>query len=144
MKLYTSYWAMVRHFPRNLISLSTVVWPPRYEVKDSTGNPAIIVTCNPVQPGESCEGLCHGKPCDTSPDKCKFLRTYRKQLEKLDVSVFVDSLNHLHDTICQMEGFKDVDFAFLFYERADNKCSERWPLQDWLRTHNIEIEEWKK
>ena len=144
MKLYTSYWAQVRHFPRNLISLSTVMWPPKYEVKDSTGNAALIVTCDPVRPGEKCAGLCGGQPCDGSPDKCKFLRTYREQLEELNINDFMDKLQSLHDVICKVEGFDDVDFAFIFYEKYDNPCSERWPFQDWVRAHGIEIEEWKK
>lgn len=144
MKLYTSYWAQVRHFPRNLISLSTVMWQPKYEVKDSTGNPALIVVCNPVRPGVMCEGLCHGQPCNDTPDKCEFLKTYRVQLEQLDIGDFMRLMQKLHDTICVGEGFDDVDFAFIFYEKYDNPCSERWPLQDWLRAHDIEVEEWNK
>lgn len=29
MNLYTSYWAMVRNFPKNLVGLNTTMWPPK-------------------------------------------------------------------------------------------------------------------
>ena len=144
MKLYTSYWAQARHFSHNLILLSTVTWMPKYSIKDSTGEPAIIIKCDPVRPGPECEGLCCGQPCDGTPDKCKFLRTYREQLEKLHIPTFMDNLQRLHDIICKNEGFDDVDFVFMFYEKYDNLCSERWPLQDWLHVHGVEVEEWEK
>lgn len=30
MKLYTSYFAQLRNFPRNLVGLSTAVWNPKW------------------------------------------------------------------------------------------------------------------
>ena len=30
MKLYTTYYYQIRNFPRNLIGLSTAMYPPKY------------------------------------------------------------------------------------------------------------------
>ena len=53
-------------------------------------------------------------------------------------------INKLHDIIQEQEKINDVNFAFIFYEKYDNPCSERWPVQEWLRAHGAQVEEWKK
>lgn len=146
MKLYTSYWAQVRHFPNNLIILSTVIWEPKwYKIGDVDKNGVISLRCRPLIPGKECEGLCEGKCNPKHPKDCAFLKTYREQLDKIDFNDFMDKLLDLRARL--LDDFpdrKDFDFAFVFYEKWDNPCSERWPVQDWLRTHSIEVEEWKK
>lgn len=146
MKLYTSYWGQVRNFPKNLVILSTVIWEPKwYNVGDVDKNGVISLRCRPLVPGEECEGLCEGKCNPKHPNDCAFLKVYREQLEKIDLDDFVDKLLDLRARL--LEDFpdrEDFDFAFVFYEKYDNPCSERWAVQDWLRSHGIEIEEWKK
>lgn len=145
MKLYTSYFYQIRNMPRTIICLSTVYSPPKYEVKDSTGQPAIIIRCNPLIPGKACEGLCEGKCNPKHPKDCAFLRVYREQLDKIDFNDFMDKLLDLRARL--LDDFpdrEDFDFAFVFFEKYDNPCSERWPVQEWLRAHDIEVEEWKK
>ena len=144
MKLYTSYWYNVRFFPRNLICLSTVVWPPKYQIKDSTGRPAIIVDCPPLKPGAACEGLCDGHCANKHPWDCDFLKTYRCQLDKIDIDIFKSTLEHIAEKIKKNEGFEDVDFAFIVYEAERNKCSERQEILAWSRDNNLGIEEWRK
>lgn len=146
MKLYTSYWGQVRNFPKNLVVLSTVVWEPKwYNVGNVDKNGIISLRCHPLVPGEECEGLCEGKCNPKHPNDCTFLKAYREQLDKIDFNDFMDKLLDLRARL--LDDFpdrEDFDFAFVFYEKYDNPCSERWAVQDWLRAHNIEIEEWKK
>ena len=144
MKLYTSYWAQVKNFPKNLVALSTAVWEPKwYNVGGVDKNGIISLRCRPLRPGHSCDGLCDGRCEPRHPQDCAFLREYRKQLDAID---FDDFIQHLLDLQARLlEDFpdrKELDFAFIFFEKYDNPCSERWVVQDWLRAHGVEIEEW--
>ena len=76
MKFYTSYWAKVKVFPRNLVGLNTTVWPPKWRPLGKDKRGVIIVDCPPFKPGKKCEGLCNGKCSIKRPDKCAFLQTY--------------------------------------------------------------------
>ena len=138
MKLYTSYWAQVRNFPKNLIGLNTTVWPPKWRPLGKDNNGVWVIDCPPVKPGAACEGLCNGKCANKTSPNCAFLQTYRKQLAALDINTFLSKLAHLKERIEKGENLTDVDFAFIVFEAPRNKCSERWALQDWLQ-----IDEWK-
>ena len=144
MKLYISYFYQVRFFPRNLVSLSTVVWPPKYLIKDSTGQPAIIIDCPPLKPNKNCEGLCNGNCIPKHPHNCAFLQTYYRQLQEINIANFLLKLEILGNTIKIQEGFKDIDFAFIVFEAPKNICSERVMLFKWLQENNIEVTEWTK
>ena len=144
MKLYTSYWAQVRNFPRNLIGLNTTVWPPKWRPFGKDKNNVFVIDCSPLKPGSECAGLCNGKCTPKHPEKCKFLETYSNQLNNIDFNYFKFQLQKLHDDICVGEELKEVDFAFIVYEAPNNPCSERWPIQNWLRANGIEVEEWTK
>ena len=147
MKLYTSYWAQVRHFPSSLVILNTTIWPPKWygPLGKVDKNGVISLTCSPLQPGKSCEGLCRGpEMCKGhKPDQCSFLREYRKQLDAIDFNDFMGRLLDLHARLCEDFHKDDFDFAFIFFEKYDNPCSERWAVQDWFHSHEIEISEWK-
>ena len=143
MKIYTSYWAQLRNFPPNLVALSTVVFEPKwYRVGGKDKNGVISIRCNPFRPGKECDGLCNGKCNPRRPEVCEFLKTYRKQLDRLDVKQVLQRLTELAAAIKLDEGFDDVDFAFIVFEKYDNPCSERWPIQAWFRENGVEIEEW--
>ena len=144
MKLYTSYWYNVRFFPHNLICLSTVVWKPKYPVKDSTGQSPIIIDCEPFKPGKSCEGLCDGKCIPKHSYDCAFLKNYREQLKQISGEEFLNHLNHLEKEICKQEGFDSVDFALIVYEKPSNPCSERQAILEWADYNGLAIEEWRK
>lgn len=141
MKLYTSYFYQIRNFPRNLIPLSTAVWNPKYTLKDSTGQPALLIDCPPLKPGIECDGLCDGKCANKTAPNCKFLQTYRKQLEAIDKNAFMSKLEQLKAQIEKGENLTDVNFAFIVFETPKNKCSERWAIQNWLGN---EVSEWTK
>ncbi len=145
MKFYTSYYYQLRNFPKNLIGLSTAIWPPKYlnlGIPDVRG--VICTNCPPLQPGPECAGLCDGKCAKKDPANCTFLKTYRKQLDKIDFKYFISHIYQLHEQIAYNSDIKEFDFAFIVYEAPNNPCSERWPIQDWLRANGIEVEEWTK
>ena len=144
MRLYTSYWAMVRFFPKNLVGLNTTVWPPKWRPLGKDKRDVIVLDCPPLKPGAECEGLCRGTCEPKHPEDCKFLEVYYNQLTKIDINKFCNNLSRLHNQICKDEGYDDLDFALIVFETPTNKCSERWPLQKWLKNNGIEIEEWHK
>ena len=145
MKIYISYWAMVRHFPKNLIGLNTTIWPPKWRPLGLDKNGVRIINCPPLQPGLECEGLCEGKCNPKHPKDCQFLKTYRAQLDKIDFNNFILHLNNFKNLfLSENSEYDDVDFALIVYEKYDNPCSERQPLKDWLHAHGQEGEEWQK
>ena len=144
MKIYTSYFAQLRNFPPNLVGLSTAVWNPKWLNPGRDKNGAIWLDIPPLKPGKECNGLCNGKCIPKCPDSCKFLKTYRKQLDKLDYKEIMRKLENLAAKISASEGFQEIDFAFLVYEKYDNPCSERTIIQQWFKDNGMEIEEWKK
>lgn len=143
MKLYTSYWAQVRNFPRNLVGLNTTVWPPRWRPLGQDKRGIWVIDCPPLKPGKQCEGLCNGKCNPKHPKDCAFLQTYKKQLNNELTPNFFIILNNLAKKIKAKEHLDDIDFAFIVFEKYDNPCSERWPIQEWFKEHNMEIQEWQ-
>ena len=143
MKIYTSYWAQVRNFPKNLVGLNTTVWPPKWRPLGKDKNGVIVVDCPPMKPGAACEGLCHGDCNPQHPDDCRFLETYFKQLSRIDMNDFYKHLSNLAEKIVVNEKLDDIDFAFIVYEAPTKPCSERWPIQMWLKNNGIKVEEWQ-
>ena len=144
MKLYTSYWAMIRNFPKNLVGLNTTIWPPKWRPLGQDKNGIWVIDCPPLKPGKECEGLCNGKCNPKYPQDCKFLKVYYEQLKEIDYFKFMNKLFDLHDKICENEGFDELDFAFLVYETPQNPCSERAIIQKWFHENEMKIEEWHK
>ncbi len=143
MKLYTSYWAQVRAFPKNLVGLNTTVWPPKWRKLGQDNRGIWVINCPPLVPGHNCDGLCNGKCNPKHPQDCEFLKQYTKQLEAINFDAFAHKLQKLHDIISE-DAKEDIDFAFIFFEKYDNPCSERWVVQEWLKNHNVKVEEWNQ
>lgn len=143
MKLYTSYFAQLRKFPQNLVGLSTAHWNPKWRPMGKDKRGVICVDCPPFKPGRECDGLCEGKCDPKHPQDCAFLKAYKAQLDKISLTSIREHLEKLAAQIALDEGFEDVDFAFLVYETPSNPCSERVPIQQWFKEHNIECEEWQ-
>lgn len=144
MKIYTSYFAQIRNFPHNLVGLSTCRYNPKWLNPGRSQNDVIWLDIPPLKPGKSCDGLCNGKCAPKHPNDCDFLKTYRKQLDKIDFKMFIKHLEVLAQTIQLGENLKEVNFALLVFERWDNPCSERVIIQQWFKDNGMEIEEWKK
>lgn len=144
MKLYTSYYYQLRNFPQNLVALNTTIWPPKYVKlgeKDKRG--VILIDCPPLKPGIECEGLCNGKCDPKHPYDCNFLKVYYNQLQKINFEKFFAHLNVLKNKIEHEENISDISFAFIVFEAPTNNCSERWMIQKWIKSNNIDIEEWR-
>jgi hypothetical protein len=109
--------------------------------KDKRG--VICVDCPPFKPGHECEGLCNGKCEPKHPEDCAFLKAYKAQLDKLNITRIQNSLGKLAKQISYDEGLQDIDFAFLVYETPSNPCSERVAIQQWFHEHGMPIEEWQ-
>ena len=144
MKFYTSYFAQMRNFPKNLIGLSTAVWNPKWLSKGRSQNGIIWLDVPPLKPGPECEGLCFGKCEPKHPQNCEFLKTYRAQLDKIDFKDFISKIEELRNEVCAGEKFEDIDIAFLVFEKYDNPCSERIVIQQWFKDNGMEIKEWMK
>ena len=142
MKIYTSYWAQVRNFPKNLVGLNTTVWPPKWRPLGQDARGVWVIDCPPLKPGRDCEGLCRGACNPPHPEDCTFLQTYYNQLCKFDFNDFLNSLGKLKLKICEGEALDDVDFALIVFEAPTRSCSERGPLQKWLKSHDVDVEEW--
>ena len=142
MKLYTSYFAQLRKFPANLVGLSTAHWNPKWRPMGKDKRGVICVDCPPFKPGRECEGLCNGSCNPKHPEDCAFLKAYKSQLDKINLTQFQNSLGKLASQIAHDEGFQDVNFALLVYETPANLCSERGPIQQWGKEHGLNIQEW--
>lgn len=142
MKLYTSYFAQLRNFPKNLVGLSTAHWNPKWRPMGKDARGIICVDCPPFKPGHECDGLCNGKCNPKNPEDCAFLKAYKAQLDKVNITSFMNSLGKLAAQICCDESLTDIDFALLVYETPTNPCSERVVIQQWAKEHDIDIEEW--
>lgn len=143
MKIYTSYFSQLRKFPTNLVGLSTAAWNPKWRPMGKDKRGVICVDCPPMKPGHECEGLCAGKCDPKHPQDCAFLKTYKSQLDRINLTQFQNSLGKLATQIASDEGFNDVDFALLVYETPTNPCSERWPIQQWGKENGLNIQEWQ-
>lgn len=136
MKIYTTYWGQIRHFPTNLVGLNTTVWPPKWRPLGTDNRGVTVLNCKPLVPGHECEYLCRGTCNPPHPHDCSFLQTYRKQLDKINFNEFYTYIEELS------KKYNNADFAFIVFEPPTRDCSERIPIQNWFRDNGIEIEEW--
>lgn len=99
----------------------------------------------PFMPGEECSDLCRGpETCNSKPPMCRFLLTYRTQLNKLDFVSIMERFNILADKIKTKEHFNDVDFALIVHEAPTKQCSERGVIQSWFKDNGVLVPEWYK
>lgn len=153
MKIMTSYFYQIRFMKQNYIPLSTALSDPKWfhkgtydkniQFKDKNGVWNGL-RAEPFMPGEECEGLCHGRDvCNAyGPQTCSFLKTYKRQLDKLDYDEILERFRKIGEAIQKQEGFEEEPvFVLIFHEAYDNPCSERWPVQEWFKEHNYDIKE---
>lgn len=153
MKILTSYFYQIRFMKPNYIPLSTAYIDPKWfhkgtydksiQWKDKNGVWNGL-RAEPFMPGEECDGLCHGREtCNAyGPNTCSFLKTYRKQLDRLDFNEMLNRFEKIGKAIQEKEGFTEEPiFVLIFHEKYDNPCSERWPVQAWFRDNGYDIKE---
>ena len=148
LKFFTSYFYQVRFFKPNQLPISTALWDPKwfhdnkgqdYAFKDKRGIWNGI-RCSRLAPGPTCENLCRGKEgCGDSPEHCRFLMAYRKQLNNLDFNQFIKDV----EKIVAAAGLNpdEAEVILLVHEKYDNPCSERNALLNWLNDNGIKAKE---
>lgn len=151
MKYYISYFYNIRHFPKEILPLSTAHFDPKWfhpasnpkgYFKDKRGiwNGFRVPA---LSPGPSCDGQCSGpNGCKQEPGSCDFLKNYRKQLSEIDFPKFIQNVQ---DLIHRFEGYehvKDASPCFLVYEKPDNPCSERQAIVELFEKNGYSLEEW--
>lgn len=148
MKIFVSYFYQVRFFKPYQIPVSTALYDPKwfnafkgqgYRFIDKNG---VIngIRAEMLKPGKSCEGLCHGKPCEQLPCFCDFLSEYEKQLFSLDKAELIDKFLSLAKKVQYILKFKEEpEIILLVHEAPDNECSERCILLKYF-----ECTEWKR
>ena len=153
MKIYTSYFYMVRFMKPYMIPLSTAKYDPawfhqnlgyRHQWKDKNGVWNGL-RASEFAPGPVCEGLCEGlNNCsEKNPNSCLFLNAYRYQLSQLDYNDIIKRCENIANHVKEYEQFKEEPVIILLvHEAKDNPCSERKPIQEWFASHGKEVIEW--
>lgn len=163
MKLLTSYFFAIRYMPSYFLPISTAVWDPKWFHNFKSSRHVFLdkrnvlngLRCEPLVPGESCQGLCCGAPCDYFPTTCEFLKQYSSQLETINRNDFIQRLDRLkgaaadylnkEKTILDSTLFGgDMQPVFMFHETPENPCSERQPFTKWASQFaDIEEFDWR-
>lgn len=152
MKIYTSYFYMIRFFNPNMIPLSTAIYDPKWYhafrgndfiFYDKRGvlNGLRIEPLHPTSDNDECVG------CNRSgdPNTCSFIKKYREQVYSIDFNKFQESLEKYLDIISKRyKGGSDIIPVLIFHEAPDNPCSERSVIHSWLYDNGVEFEELTK
>lgn len=155
VKIYTSYFYMVRFMEPHHIPLSTARWDPKW-FHNFQGQGEVFLDMHGVlngmrasqfAPSDKCSVLCLGK--DECPlagqGNCDFLMQYREQLASESVEEFVtylDSQVPMLRSCLHLD--RDPEFILLVHEAPGNKCSEREAIQRWFAKGGIEVVEWRR
>ncbi len=145
---------MVRFLHPYEIPVSTAVWDPKWFHDFKAQNYVFMdkrgvlngIRGTMFMPDSTCANLCRGREgCASTPDSCKFLRAYTKQLSKLDFDSFMLHMAQASEIFSQQLNLgRPADFVFLVHEATDNPCSERVVLRSWFEAHGHPIVEWKR
>lgn len=150
MKVMISNFSQIRNFTENMLPLSTAMWGPKwYHNFQGAGHTFIDkrnifngLVFDPLVPGRSCEGLCHGDCDPKNPHHCDYLKSYRAQLASLNFNQVMNRAEILVNEYITRRNIRGEPTAvFLVYESCDNPCSERWPLVEWFHANGTELKE---
>ena len=149
MKVRTSYFYQIRNFKKNMIPISTALWDPKwfhdnqgpyYIYQDKRGILNGLRLEAIISKARECECTC---PCENRDSaNCKFLKSYREQLEKVDFDKMWTDIQHFAIEYQKDEGFEEEPIVVLIvYETPKNYCSERQSLIDYFNSHGVECKE---
>jgi hypothetical protein len=158
MKIYTSYFYQIRFFKPYQIPISTADWDPKWfhdnknqshiwKDKNGVWNGIRLEILNPSHCCSILPPECVGCKKETrNPKICSFLKDYKNGLHnKLNFNELLEYITKIAEYFQCLEGFtEEPEIILLLHESPDNLCSERVPIQELFREHNIEIEEWKR
>lgn len=153
MNVYISYFYQIRNMSHREIPLSTAVWDPKW-FHNNKGKKYVFIKnkvihglrIEQLSPDDTCNNLCRGREsCSSTPQKCEFLKNYRKQLDKINFNKFIDELNKLNDSLkLSNNEMNDYNIVLIVYETPDNPCSERVVLKEWFKNNGYELKEWSE
>lgn len=146
-EIYTSYFYQIRNFKPNMIPLSTAVWDPKWYHNFKRDENYHFVDKNGVLnglrmkqfvPNHACYGLCNGvEICQTKdPAVCDFLKMYKYQLSKLDISDVLNTIFFLTKDWCE-----NPIPVLIVYETPDKACSERRAIQEYFNERGVSCRE---
>jgi len=149
MIIYTSYFYMIRFFPKNLIPLSTAQWDPKW-YHEFQGNDHAFIDSNGVINGIRIEDLnplhthASGCPCELKNyTECKFIKEYKEGLRNLNLNKILEYINNVLNEASEILGLKNLKPVLIVHEADWNPCSERDSLIEYFTENNIEIEQLK-
>ena len=153
IKVYTSYFYQVRNMREGCLAFSTALSDPAWfrgtPHLDKNGV-MIGLRAEPFVPRLSNPDICHGpKDCEHRildlPWDCPFIEEYIKFLATLDPQNIEERFLSVGQRYLNFIG-KDIPLTYilLVHEAPTNPCSERGPLQKWLKEHDMGGEEWNK
>lgn len=128
-----TYFYNVRHLTKNQMPLSTAMFPPKWYA-DSNKSKVFLdknLVINGLTIHEFVPKSAEECPCiEKNSTKCSFLKTYRKQLEKLDFEKVISSYENLARKISSIISIEIDEIVLLVYEKPTNSCSERVVLKE--------------
>lgn len=152
MELKISYFYQIRNFPSHFIPVSTACWDPAWYHEGLGENHIFLdkrgvingLRALPLHPGKECEGLCLGRPCLEIPEQCRFLKAYRQQLDKIDITILQQDFTLLKEKVKSYLNLKiEPVIVLIVYEAPDNPCGERQVLIDYFNSKSMNCEELK-
>lgn len=153
VKLALSYFYQIRNFKSYMVPVSTAVWDPKWYHNFGKDNVIFVdkrgvingLRYKPLMPGAECDGLCSGpENCvgKNTPDSCKFLKTYKEQLSKLDMDLLLKEFEDLEFKLKEQYNInRDLIFVLMVYETPINLCSERNSILEWFNNNGYPLEE---
>lgn len=158
IKIYTSYFYQIRNMEPGCLAFSTALSDPKYfhkfgdsSIKYFDKNGVLNgLRAEPFVPRftEELKDPCTGpKGCkhleNNLPWNCEFLEKYTELLSKLDSKDIEQRFIRVGENYLKEIG-KDIPLTYilLVHEAPTNPCSERGPLQKWLKENDFGGEEW--
>lgn len=138
MKIYISYFAQMRHFPKNAIPFSTAAFNPTWYTGLSI--PELVMPQDLLKPVYDDNQMCR-KNCPYVPESCRFMQLYYKYLQTVDFDYIMNLL--LTRSKAVQNGAEEPFIILLVFEPATCKCAERPVLQRWFKDHGVELAEWQ-
>lgn len=128
-----TYFYNVRHLTKNQMPLSTAMFPPKWYA-DSNKSKIFLdknLVINGLTIHEFVPKSAEECPCiEKTSAECSFLKTYRKQLEKLNFERVISSYEDLARKISSITSIEIDEIVLLVYEKPTNGCSERVVLKE--------------
>lgn len=156
MRFFITNFYNVRFFKPNCIPISTAIWDPKWFHKNSRlDSGGCFLDANNVLNGIREESLSCKTIYDSAHDcevcdhtkhaSCGFLTKYRKYLSTLDFNLLLAELNRVAEDVRKLTLYTgEPNVILLVHEKEDNPCSERWPLIEFFKQHDVELKNWSK